>query len=274
MCGGESSGVGALHLTEQPRARVSPVALGGWLGKAEDFSGFVGRQPCEIFQLHQFRLLRVVGGELFQRVVNGEQFIFIAGRGDRQILQRHVLLATAMSHGPPPPRVVDEDAPHRFRGSREKMRAVGPRGTVIADESEIRLMHQRGGLQSVARKLIRHLCSRELAQFLINDRKQLRGGGRIFRRQLIQDACEVVHLRVRQRGWSAALCSMAMLLLLFAGRGSTGLLLQHNLSGKEVIVLDVVANEALQRLRVRRENDFVFLPIVAMCGIDDDNVRK
>jgi hypothetical protein len=51
------------------------------------------------------------------------------------------------------PRVIDEDPPHHHRGHANELGAVLPVHQPLVDQPEIRLVHERGGLQGVVEPL-------------------------------------------------------------------------------------------------------------------------
>jgi hypothetical protein len=96
--------------------------------------------------------------------------------------------------------VIDEYTPHRFGGGSEEVAAVGelyfPRLTSGArHQTEIRLMHQRSGVERVAVRFVRHVPGRQLAQLVVNKRQQLRRGVRAPRVNGGQNARDFRHVR-------------------------------------------------------------------------------
>jgi hypothetical protein len=92
-----------------------------------------------------------------------------------QFLQRKSLTAfeTGLAPG-----LVNEDAPHGLGGRSEEMGASAPVLTIRTCEFQPCFMHQRSGLQGLARRFMGHLLRREFAQFLINQWQQfVRGSG-------------------------------------------------------------------------------------------------
>lgn len=89
--------------------------------------------------------------------------------------------------------VVDQDAPHRLgRGGEEVPPAVE---VPVADQPEVGFMHQRGGIEGVARLLRRHPRSGELPQLLINEREEFGGGAAVARRTGVENLCHFRHER-------------------------------------------------------------------------------
>lgn len=61
------------------------------------------------------------------------------------------------------------------------------------DQPNIRVVHQRGGLERLAWPLVRQPGSRELSQLVIHEREELIGGRGITRFDLRQDSRDIVH---------------------------------------------------------------------------------
>ena len=73
-----------------------------------------------------------------------------------------------------PSGVVDQDSPDGYRRRSEEVPAVIPSfGIRPADESQIRLVHQGGGLQGLSGRLVGQMSGSEFSQFRIHDRQQL-----------------------------------------------------------------------------------------------------
>src|SRR4051812_19033593 len=49
---------------KQPRTGIRPMTFRGRFGETEDLRCFIGRQAGEVFQLHEFGLLRIVRSQL------------------------------------------------------------------------------------------------------------------------------------------------------------------------------------------------------------------
>ena len=62
-----------------------------------------------------------------------------------------------------------------------------------AHQTQIGFMNQRGGVQRVIDSFARHSRRGEFAQFVINERQELRSGLRIARLDGVQDARDVGH---------------------------------------------------------------------------------
>src|SRR5204863_3072511 len=114
------------NLAKQPGASIGPVTF----CRRERESQYVGRifrgQSREVFEFHEFGLLRGMGGQFLQRIVYGEQLVIVARRGDRNILNWHVFLSATMPLRPAPASVINQDATHGLCGSGKEMRSIGP----------------------------------------------------------------------------------------------------------------------------------------------------
>jgi hypothetical protein len=89
---------------------------------------------------------------------------------------------------------VNQNPPHRLGCGGEEMAAIGEflrarrasKGISFtraratgSNQSHVRLMHQRRGVERLARPFMRELGGGELAQFLVDQRQKLLGGTRI-----------------------------------------------------------------------------------------------
>jgi len=84
-----------------------------------------------------------------------------------------------------------QDPPHRLGCNAEEMASIGE--LVIANQAHIRLMHQRGGIESVTRFLATKLCSGKMAEFVIDERQQSLGGRWFAVPNLIQNPRYIIH---------------------------------------------------------------------------------
>ena len=73
----------------------------------------------------------------------------------------------------------DQDPPHRFRGGVKKVCAIRPLDFAVADQAQVRFVHQRRRLKCMTRPLGAHAVVRQFAKFIVNQRKQLPRGMRI-----------------------------------------------------------------------------------------------
>ena len=92
------------------------------------------------------------------------------------LVERPSLQAAAALPGPLATGVVDEDAAHGLGRRREEVVATLPfPGLVPADQPDVGLVHQSGGLDGLAGLLPRQPPGGELAEFVVDQRQQLLG---------------------------------------------------------------------------------------------------
>ena len=99
---------------------------------------------------------------------------FVRGQWERHIdrVQIRSLQLTTVLQPPFASGRLHQDAAHRLRRGRKEMRAILKiRLLVRLQQSQPRLMHERGGLQRMSRRLLRHPVRRKFSQLSINQRQ-------------------------------------------------------------------------------------------------------
>lgn len=92
------------------------------------------------------------------------------------------------------PPILDKNPPHRFGCRAKEMPSAVPVLRLLAiDESQVRFVNERGGLQSLSWLFLGDALSSQAAQFIVDERQQLLGGGGIARFYSRQDLSNVVH---------------------------------------------------------------------------------
>ena len=169
---------------------------------AERFGGFFMRQADEVTELHQFGFERLDSGEFVERLVDGKELVVVSRKRQLYLLQLYALLAAAVAHGAPLPGSVDEDPPHRLGRRCKKMCAILKLRILMRNEPQPSFMHERGWLESVSRRFIRHPPRSEPAQFFINQRQQLVSGARVPTFNGDEQLSSLAHTgRMWGRGW-------------------------------------------------------------------------
>src|SRR6266545_6678871 len=87
-------------------------------------------------------------------------------------------LPTALDGGTRP-RGVDQNPSHHPRAYRKEMRPIGPIEIPGIDQPQIRLVHERSGLQAVSGALVPHVAARHPVQLLVDEWRQAIEGRRI-----------------------------------------------------------------------------------------------
>ena len=109
-----------------------------------------------------------------EQLVQRQDEVGILGEGTDLIEQLEPSPPARPLQPVPIPGMVDQDPPHRFRrGGEEVPPAVE---VLVADQPQVRLMDQGGGVEGVPWCLGGHLRGGKVPQFVIDERKQFRGG--------------------------------------------------------------------------------------------------
>ena len=154
------------------------------LGQAQDFGNFGHAQAAEVTHLHHLRECGVGLCQHFERLVHAQHVGF--GRGDAVGdlgVQRHVHGFTAAPLGQSGAREVDDHRAHDARGIGEEVVTVFHRQPLHAHQLEVRLVHQRRGVEQRDGLVLAQARARQAAQVVI---QQAEGGARGF---LVALAC-------------------------------------------------------------------------------------
>jgi len=71
--------------------------------------------------------------------------------------------------------VIHENAPHDPSRNRDEVRTILPRPLRFVDQPQIRLVHECRGFQCVVGPFVSHLTTRQAAEFVIDQRSEVRG---------------------------------------------------------------------------------------------------
>jgi hypothetical protein len=167
------------HLLVQPGAGKRPVAVGRDPGDVQCCRRLLNGHPGEVTEGDQPGLDRVELLQPAEGLVQGEQVVW--GQAGRQVSEFDLdplpaaavfgpLLASGGLH---------HDPPHGLRGGSEEVAARVPRPLFSADQPKVRLVDQGGRLKGVAGRLGGQAGGGEAAQFVVNQRQELRGGVRV-----------------------------------------------------------------------------------------------
>ena len=181
-----------LDFPEEPGAGVGPVVVRGAGGNAQDFGGFLQSHADEITQLHQFSFDFALSSQFVERLVHGEEFVFVTRPGNFNAFKFHALVVATVTHGAFAAGLVNEDAAHGLGGGGEEMSAIGKLRIIISNQAQPSFMNElRGRLQGLVGRFIRHACRRQLAQLAINQRQQFIGGLGVAVFDGLKDECDV-----------------------------------------------------------------------------------
>lgn len=143
---------------------------------------------------HEFGFARVVFGQSIKRVVQLEELNVIpfrCGGIESGGAGADFFKLASMSNRTFTARTINQDTPHAFGRSGEKLRAILPKRLRVPSESQPRLMHERGRLQRLPRGFARHFRRRELAQFVIHERQNLIGRLRVARPGALEQPSDI-----------------------------------------------------------------------------------
>ena len=137
------------------------------------------------------------------RLIEGEQIV--VGRQDdgTRFIQVDAFPAAAVPDALFATGLLDENAAHGKGGGGEEVAAAVPVPLFPrADQAQVRLVDQGGGLERLARLLPCHPLGREPAQLVVDQRQELRRGTSVALPDGVQDAGHLIHRTFRSMGVS------------------------------------------------------------------------
>src|SRR5215471_11322735 len=176
----------------EPGARERPMSIGAARRYAQGIGNFRNGHADEIPELDDLGRRGIFKGERVQGSVHRQDFRGGSAHLDRVVkLRARPVRAALLARLAPG--LVDEDAPHGFRGGAEEMGPATPRRLVGSRQLEPGFMHQGGRLQSLPRRFLGQFGRGELAQLIVNQGQQLFGRTGIALFQRLQNARDVIH---------------------------------------------------------------------------------
>ena len=154
---------------------------------------FFLREPDKKDELHHFGRARVDGGEPVQGFIEREQLLIGHRRWQLDRIEIHPFQFSAALARLLLPCPVHQDAPHRFCGRGEEMRAILPGGLLVAAEMQPCFMNEGGWLKRMTWRFARHFLRGERSQLLVNQRHQLLGGGSVALLGSGEDLGDIAH---------------------------------------------------------------------------------
>ena len=151
----------------QPDPSGLPVTLDGRGRAVERIRGLLDREPAEIAQLHDARLL---GIELFEVREGGVEAYDIEVRAVLRNVdagERHPDAAVALG-SVASPRVIDEDIAHEPRDDADEMSAVLPVHACDTAQPQVGLVDEGGRLQGVIATFVGELSAGDRTQLGID----------------------------------------------------------------------------------------------------------
>jgi hypothetical protein len=160
------------HFKRQPGFGDRPVPLHRRLRDPQGGRGLLHRQAGEEAQLDDAGLLRVVGLEVVQEAVDGEDVGLLGGGGGELHLVFKGDPDAGALLGDPRPALVDQHPPHHLRRDPQEVQAVLPVHPPLVEQAQIDLVDQAGRLQREMGGLVAQQQPRQPAQLLVDDGDQ------------------------------------------------------------------------------------------------------
>jgi hypothetical protein len=177
----------------EPGPGVGPVPVSGGPRQAEGGGRILDRQPGEVTQFHHLGGDGILGGQVLEGRIQGEQ-LFVRNLGfGRDIGSLDPVTVAAVLVGSLTAGGVHQNAAHGLRGG-EEVPAVLPADRVSgADQAEVRLVDQGRRLQCLVGGFGRHARRGEFAQLVVDERQQVGGGLAVARRGGVKQKSHVGH---------------------------------------------------------------------------------
>jgi hypothetical protein len=129
-------------------------------------------QPAEKPQLDDLGLPRMQFGQAVQGLVQHEQVAVALWQGRQIVVQLQAFPSAAALLAPPRTDVVNEHVPDGLGRGGEEMCPVPPFHLVLADEPQIGLVHQGGGLERQGARLAAQVALGQGAELVVDERQQ------------------------------------------------------------------------------------------------------
>jgi hypothetical protein len=160
------------ELSEQHRFGEPPITRYGIRRDLQDNGCLFNSQASEEPQLNDSALALVHARERVKGLVNGDKIVSVLVRDRQSLVERDAYRLPAAFLVALRSCRIDEDAPHQSRCHRQEVRAVLPTDVLHVEQTNVGLIDERRGLQTVAYPFARHEVARNPVQLRVNDRDQ------------------------------------------------------------------------------------------------------
>ena len=176
----------------QPSTCKTPVPIGCCRRNTDNARRLLHGHAGEVPEFHKLSAQRIARGKRQERFVQKEKVI---GSRNMHVLDRFMdaLPVAVMLVGFLRASVIDQELPHGHGGRAKEMAPALPARIGIADQSDIRLMHQCSGFQRVVRRFSLHALRCQLAKLIIDERKESVGGAGVALFDGVEETREVIH---------------------------------------------------------------------------------
>jgi hypothetical protein len=144
-----------------------------------------------------------------QRLVQEQNLVVVRRRGGVGVEQVQAAQPAAVADPPLPAGVLDQDAAHGLGGSGEEVPTPAPMlGLLAADQPQVGLVDEGGGLERLAGLLVREPLGRQLSQFSVHDGQELFGGAGIAALDRGEDLGDLEHGTQGKVATASSQCSI------------------------------------------------------------------
>src|SRR3954470_726071 len=167
-----SVAMGGRERAVQPRARKRPIGMDRTRRYLEGFRGFVDREAAEETKLHDPRLAWVLPRQPLESEIDRENVrTRFAGRHVDAVERHANRVGPSPSLGAPPPRDVDEDAPHHPGRYPEEVPSILPGDSIPPEQAQTQLIDERCRLEAIGGTLPDQVPRRHVVQLLVDEGK-------------------------------------------------------------------------------------------------------
>jgi hypothetical protein len=161
-----------LKSIEEPSARELPLAFDRRSRNPKHFCDFLRGQASEKFEFDDMAFARIQFSQFPECFINRNDINFRLFQTVSKAESHPRCISAALARGAVA-RVVYQHAPHHVRGQSKELGAILPIDTVLIDQPEVRLVHQRGRLECVIGSFAAHVGSRQPSKFVVNQGQNL-----------------------------------------------------------------------------------------------------
>jgi hypothetical protein len=133
---------------------------------------FLDRQTAEVAQLEDPALALIEGHQILERRVDGDHLLRPFVGDDRDVFQSDSRSAPAALRALTRTRVVHQNVPHDLSSHRKEVASRLVARLFVGDQTEVRLVHERRGLQQMIGALRPHVVRGKAPQLLVDDGQQ------------------------------------------------------------------------------------------------------
>ena len=141
----------------QPKPRRRPFAFAVAARNLNHFCCLFDGKPTEKTQLDNLALAGIKCGKLLHassRAIRSRSVVFAIVRRLRGVIKRESNSIASAFRRRRFPGIVNQNLPHHLRGHRKEVGAIAQAHRIVANQSQIGLVHQRGRLQRCDRNFV------------------------------------------------------------------------------------------------------------------------